>query len=189
MQEIKIRVALPDDAGVLLKIYEPYVLNTAISFEYDVPSEAEFRNRIIETLNKFPYLVAEYGSKIVGYAYAGKFHSRKAYSWGVETSIYVKENMRKMGIGRTLYSALEDELKAMGVLNMNACISYPEIEDEYLTKDSEKFHENMGFVKVAESHKCGFKFGRWYNIIWMEKIIGDHTANPLPVRSFSDVSK
>lgn len=184
MPGIRIRVASPDDAGTLLAIYAPYVLKTAISFEYDVPSETEFRNRIIETLENYPYLVAEDGNEIVGYAYAGKFRSRKAYSWAVETSIYVKENRRNMGIGRALYSALEDELKAMGVLNMYACISCPEIEDEYLTKDSVKFHERMGFAKVAEFHKCGCKFGRWYNVIWMEKILGEHTPDPLPVRSF-----
>lgn len=182
--EINIRVADVSDADDLLKIYEPYVINTAITFEYDVPSENEFRERISNTLKRYPYLVAEVGETIVGYAYVGSFHSRAAYQWGVETSIYVKDDMRGRGIGKALYTELENVLKKMGILNLNACIASPDKEDEYLTNASEKFHQSMGFNKVAESHMCGFKFGRWYNIIWMEKMIGEHTDSPLPVKSF-----
>lgn len=183
-KEINIRVADVSDAEELLKIYEPYVKNTAITFEYDVPSIEEFRERIANTLKKYPYLVAKLNGTIVGYAYAGSFHSRAAYQWGVETSIYVKKGMRGNGIGKALYTELENVLKKMGVLNLNACIASPDREDEYLTNDSEKFHQTMGFHKVAESHMCGHKFSRWYNIIWMEKMIGEHTSNPMPVKAF-----
>lgn len=183
-EEINIRVADVSDAEDLLKIYEPYVKNTAITFEYDVPSIDEFRERIVNTLKKYPYLVAEVSGMIVGYAYAGSFHSRAAYQWGVETSIYVRNDMRGNGIGKVLYIKLENVLKKMGVLNLNACIASPDKEDVYLTNDSEKFHQTMGFNKVAESHMCGYKFSHWYNIIWMEKMIGEHTSNPMPVRIF-----
>lgn len=186
MKNINIRTARPEDAEELRDIYAPYVNNTAVTFEYNVPSVEEFTERINNTLKNYPYLVAEINREIVGYAYAGNFHSRPAYQWGVETSVYIKENMRGMGIGRELYSELENSLKKMNVLNMNACIAYPQTEDEYLTKASQSFHEYMGFTKAAEFHLCGYKFNRWYDVIWMEKMIGEHTANPIPVRSFSD---
>lgn len=185
---INIRVADVADAEELLKIYEPYVKKTAITFEYDVPSVREFEERISNTLKKYPYLVAESDGTIVGYAYAGSFHPRAAYQWGIETSIYVKSDMHRMGIGKALYIELEKVLQKMGILNMNACIASPNDEDEYLTNDSERFHQIMGFVKVAESHLCGYKFNRWYNIIWMEKMIGEHTSNPMQVRSFGEVT-
>lgn len=183
-KEFIIRVADCSDAEELLNIYEPYVKNTAITFEYDVPTVEEFRERIANTLRRYPYLVAEMDGVIVGYAYAGQFHPRAAYQWGVETSIYVKCDMRGGGIGKALYMELERILKEMGILNLNACIAVPEVEDEYLTHDSEKFHQAMGYAKMAEFHKCGYKFRRWYHMIWMEKLIGEHTEDPKPVRSF-----
>ena len=104
---MKIRSALPDDAKRLLEIYEYYVANTAVSFEYDVPSEADFRNRIQNTLQKFPYLVLEEDGIIQGYAYAGMFKSRAAYSHSCEVSIYVDHNAKRRGYGRKLYEALK----------------------------------------------------------------------------------
>ncbi len=175
---ITIRTATPDDAAGLLKIYEYYVTDTAITFEYDVPSEEEFRGRIEKILKKYPYIVAveegEGTERIIGYAYAGVFKDREAYQYSVETTIYVDKDLRRGGIGRMLYEELEKRLKAQGILNLNACIGYPEEEDEHLTFDSVKFHERLGYSMVGEFHKCGYKFGRWYNMVWMEKLIGDH---------------
>ena len=172
--KIRIRNASVDDAKKLLEIYGPYVRNTAISFEYEVPSIEEFKKRIENTMKKYPYLIAEEDNQILGYAYAGAFYGRAAYDWSVETTIYLAPKTRKKGVGRILYEALEQKLKEMGILNLYACIAYPEVEDEYLDKNSAQFHEHLGYVKVGEFHKCGYKFGRWYNMIWMEKIIGEH---------------
>ena len=171
---MRIRVAHIDDAEHIREIYMPYVLNTAISFEYEVPSIEEFKKRIENTMKKYPYLIAEEDNQILGYAYAGEFYGRAAYDWSVETTIYLAPKTRKKGVGRILYEALEQKLKEMGILNLYACIAYPEVEDEYLDKNSAQFHEHLGYVKVGEFHKCGYKFGRWYNMIWMEKIIGEH---------------
>lgn len=169
------------DAERLLEIYDYYVKNTAITFEYTTPTLEEFRGRMGKTMQKYPYLVAEKDGQIAGYAYAGAFVGRAAYDWSCETSIYLDKNARKCGIGKTLYAALEKELKKMGILNMYACIGYPDNEDEYLTKNSAEFHSHIGFVQVGEFHKCGYKFGRWYNMIWMEKIIGEHKEKQAPV--------
>lgn len=174
MKDIMIRSATIDDAEEILNIYAPYVQNTAISFEYDVPSLDEFKTRIVNTLENYPYLVAERESKILGYAYASKFHERAAYSRCAEVSIYVDANTRKSGVGRMLYEALEDQLKEMGILNLYACIAYIDTADEYLNNNSTEFHAHLGYEKIGRFHKCGYKFNRWYDMIWMEKMIGEH---------------
>ena len=120
---ITIRTAREEDAEELLKIYEPYVRETAVTFEYKVPEVEEFTARIRKTLCRYPYLVAMQGEDIVGYTYASPFHERKAYDWAVEVSVYVKRDKRKLGIGRKLYQALESELKKMNIVNVNACIA------------------------------------------------------------------
>lgn len=183
MEGITIRTAVQQDAKVLLEIYAPYVKKTAITFEYEVPTAEEFAGRISKVLQKYPYLVAEVNGESVGYAYAGPFKERAAYDWAVETTVYVREDMKKSGIGRALYTALEKALSAQGILNLNACIAFPENEDEYLTRDSIKFHEKMGFETAGRFHKCGYKFGRWYDMVWMEKFIGEHVENPPAVRT------
>ncbi len=189
MEGITIRTAVLQDAEALLEIYAPYVENTAITFEYDVPTVEEFAGRMSNVLRRYPYLVGEVDGEPAGYAYAGPFKERAAYDWAVETTVYVKEDMKKHGIGRALYEALEKTLAAQGILNLNACIAFPEKEDEYLTTDSVKFHKKMGFSKVGRFHKCGCKFGRWYDMVWMEKHIGTHEENPAEVRFFAEVMK
>lgn len=171
---MKIRKAAPADAERLLEIYGPYVRDTAISFEYDVPTEAEFRSRIENTLKKYPYLVLEEDGIIQGYTYAGVFKGRAAYDRSCEVSIYVSRDAHGRGYGRKLYEALEEKLKAQGILNLYACIAHPVVEDQYLTRNSEGFHRHLGFITVGEFHNCACKFNRWYNMIWMEKMIGEH---------------
>ena len=177
---VKIRTATIADAQALLNIYAPYVENTAITFEYEVPSVEEFASRIEHTLLKYPYLVAEENGTLLGYAYASPFHDRPAYDWAVETSIYVDRTIKHRGIGRKLHDALENALRDQGILNMNACIAYPPEEDEYLDKNSVEFHSHMGYRLVGEFYKCGYKFHRWYNMVWMEKLIGEHQTDQKP---------
>ncbi len=171
---LKIRNAEIRDAKRLLEIYGYYVQNTAISFEYDTPSLNEFESRMGEIMKRYPYLVIERDGRIEGYSYAGVFKNRPAYDRSCEMTIYIDRNSRKGGLGRLLYEAMEEKLKAMGILNLYACIAYPEREDEYLNKNSAGFHAHLGFIKAGEFHKCGYKFGRWYNMICMEKLIGEH---------------
>ena len=171
---LTIRSAVPEDAARLREIYAYYVENTAISFEYEVPSLEEFRGRIENTLKKYPYLVLEEDGIVQGYTYAGVFKARAAYDRSCEVTVYLAPAAKGRGFGRRLYAALEEALKARGILNLYACIGDPLTEDEYLTKNSERFHQHLGYTKVGEFHRCGYKFGRWYNMIWMEKIIGEH---------------
>ena len=182
-----IRIAEENDSGELLDIYAYYVERTAITFEYEVPSIKEFRGRIQKILKRYPYLVSERDGRIAGYAYAGPFKERRAYDWSVETTIYIAKDVRGQGIGRELYTALEYALTLQNVINLNACVAYPDPEDEYLTRNSVQFHEHMGFRLAGEFHDSGYKFGRWYNMVWMEKMIGEHTENPKPVRAFPEI--
>ena len=185
--EIRIRPATEADAEEILNIYAPYVMDTAITFEYDVPTLEEFTGRIHHTLEKYPYLVAVRDGEIIGYAYAGTFYGRAAYDWSAETTIYIKKDCRHSGVGKLLYQALEDALKAQNIINLYACIGYPEVDDEYLTKNSEQFHEHLGYRLIGEFRKCGYKFGRWYHMVWMEKIIGEHPEKPEPVKRFKEI--
>ena len=174
MSEMIIRSATTENAARLLEIYAYYVENTAISFECEVPSLEEFKNRIAATLEKYPYLVLEEDGMIRGYAYAGIFKGRAAYDHCCEVTIYLDRDSKRHGFARALYEELEKALRKIGIINLYACIADPVSEDEYLTKNSEQFHQHMGYAKVGEFHKCGYKFGRWYNMIWMEKMIGEH---------------
>lgn len=169
-----VRNATMADAERILEIYDYYVKNTAISFEYDTPSIQQFKGRMEWIMSRYPYLVTESRGIVQGYAYASAFIGRAAYGWSCELTIYLARNARKKGMGRKLYEALETELREMGILNLYACIGYPQADDEYLTTNSADFHAHMGFAKVGEFHKCGYKFGRWYHMIWMEKMIGEH---------------
>ena len=181
---IKVRNAKLSDAPRILEIYTYYVENTVITFEYDVPSLEEFENRMIDIMKKYPYLVIERDGRIEGYAYAHPFVGRAAYDWASELTIYLDHNAKKCGLGRKLYEALAERLKAMGVLNLYACIGYPKVEDEYLNKNSAQFHEHLGF-NFAGFENCGYKFNLGGTMIWMEKIIGEHTDDQAPVKPYS----
>ncbi|MDD6203134.1 MAG: GNAT family N-acetyltransferase [Lachnospiraceae bacterium] len=187
MKDCTIRIAKIQDAKELISIYAPYVEKTAITFEYTVPTIEEFEKRIEQVLEKYPYLVAERHGEIVGYAYAGTFKGRAAYDWAVETTVYVREDQKKTGVGQQLYEALEKTLALQNILNLNACIAYTQEEDPYLTKDSVAFHQHLGYRLVGEFHQCGYKFGRWYNMVWMEKHIGEHKDFPEHPKTFKEI--
>ena len=177
---MRIRTATPKDAPALLKIYAPYVERTAITFEYDVPSEQEFAERISNILAQYPYLVAEEDNEILGYAYASAFKTRAAYAWSAETSIYVKTGLGKQGIGTALYRALEEYLSIQNVCNLCACIAYP-------NPPSIAFHERFGYRTVAHFHASGYKLNAWHDMVWMEKALCPHTIPPKPFIPFPEL--
>lgn len=134
---MRIRTVTEKDAHELLEIYRPYVEDTAITFEYDVPSVEEFSDRIRRISANYPYIAAVENGKIAGYA----------------------------------------------------CVAYPEKEDEYLTFDSVKFHEKMGYTITGTFHRCAFKFNKCYHMVWLEKILTQTDITPLPVIPFSKLDK
>ena len=175
---LTIRFATPADAEALVAIYAPYILKTAITYEYEIPSVAEFARRIETYSAKYPYLVAELDGAPVGYAYACPLGSRPAFDWSVEAAIYIREDCKGMGIGKALYQKLEAILKTMGIRTMTAAVATVEREDPYLTNASLAFHLRMGFVPVGTFHHAGCKFGRWYDLTWLEKQIGEYEEDP-----------
>ena len=110
---------------------------------------------------------------------AAPFKTRAAYDWAVETSIYVQKDFHGHGVGKRLYLALEDLLRQQNILNSNACITYPNPESIH-------FHEALGYRMVAHFSKCGYKLGRWHDMVWMEKHLAQHPEHPEPVISVNN---
>lgn len=176
---MQIRIATAEDAESIQRIYTPYVEKTAVTFEYDVPSIEDFQQRINNTLKEYPYLVAVEQDKMIGYAYASPFHTRAAYKHSAEVSIYLNEKWHKKGIGKQLYQELESRLIQQNVFVLYACIATTERkDDENLTDASVCFHRKMGYTLVGKHHLCGYKFNKWYSMVWMEKSIADRKDRP-----------
>ena len=157
----RIRLAKETDAQRVLEIYSPFVLNTAISFETKVPSLSEIKDRITETLTKFPYLIYESDDQVVGYAYAGAHRSRCAYGWSVESSVYVDPRFHGRKIGSKLCRALFDLLKTQQIVNIYACIALP-------NEASVRLHESLGFKAIGRFEDVGFKLGKWWDVGWWQ---------------------
>lgn len=174
MDDIRICMASGDDAAELLAIYRPYVEETAITFEYTVPTVEEFRGRICHTLERFPYLKAVSDGQAAGYAYVSPFRTRAAYQWSVETSIYVRQDCRGRGVGTALYQTLEEILRRQGIRNLYAGITDP-------NPASQALHHAFGYRTVARYSACGYKLDRWHDVIWMEKFLVKNDTAPQPV--------
>ena len=179
-----IRLATRDDAAAILAIYGPYIANTAITFDEEIPTEEEYREKIAHVLENYPFLAAEEGGEIIGYAYASPFRPREAYRFTAETSIYVKPEYKGSGVGRALYRELERLLAKQNVHTAYACITCTDREeDEHLPEGSIPFHEKVGYDYICEMNDCGYKFGKWYSIVWMGKElipIGDDPEEFIP---------
>lgn len=168
-----VRSAVRADVPEMLKIYGPYVQNTAYSFEYAVPSEQEFAARFETYTAQCPWLVWEENGAILGYVYAHNAFERAAYAWAAEISAYLLPQARRRGIGTRLYQAAEDILRRQGYRVVYAVITSA-------NSDSLRFHRALGYEKTAEFPDCGWKFGRWYGTVWMEKRLGETTAPDCP---------
>lgn len=188
---IRLRIAEERDAEALLSIYSYYVDNTAITFEWSVPTVQEFGDRIRSTKTFFPYLVAydDETSEAVGYAYASHFNHRKAYEWCAEVSIYVDKDHRKNGVGKLLYAKLEEILQLQGIIRLYACVAYSDIPLKELDSNSLEFHKRMGYRLVGTFQSCGYKFGRWFDMVWMEKTISECRNNIESVVPFPELNK
>ncbi|MDJ0974083.1 MAG: GNAT family N-acetyltransferase [Planctomycetota bacterium] len=171
MSELLLRVAEPEDAEAIHAIYAPIVRETVISFEYEVPTADELAGRMANVLAQHPYLVAERGGEIAGYAYATTFRGRTAYQWGAETSVYVAEAHRRRGIARALYAAVLELLQLQGYRVAWAGITLP-------NDVSVAAHEAMGFVPVGRFEGAGFKHGGWYDVGFWRLPLGTQDEPP-----------
>ena len=179
-----IRLANAADIPAILDIYGPYILNTAISFEYTVPSLAEFTERFHSVTAQFPWLVWEEAGTVLGYAYASLPFGRAAYRWVASCSIYLAPDARKRGIGTKLYDALEKVLTVQGYRKVYAIITSD-------NPGSLTFHEKRGFRQIGHFPECGIKFGKLYSVVWMEKVLnpGEIPNNfPIPVNQVVNIT-
>ena len=166
-----IRIAQEAGVPAILSIYAPYVRETTITFEYEVPGQEEFLDRFRNITQEFPWLVWEEQGEILGYTYACRPFARAAYSWCAEPSIYLKPEAHGRGIGRKLYEALEELLKIQGYQALLALITGENIH-------SVGFHERLGYQIVGQLKNTGYKFQRWLDVFWMEKLL-NFVQNPL----------
>lgn len=172
-QQFVIRQAAAQDAAALLEIYRPFITDTVVTFEYEVPAAAEFAARITDTLAFFPYLVCERDGKPVGYAYAHHIRERAAYDWAVELSIYLAPEAQGQGVGTVLYQCLIDLLDRQNIRILYGCVTLP-------NEGSRRLHEKLGFVLTGVWHGSGWKFGQWHDVGWFEKRLGgDGPAQPV----------
>ena len=180
-----IRLATEADIPAILDIYGPYILNTAISFEYTVPTLEEFTQRFRDITRQFPWLVWEEEGKILGYAYGSLPFGRAAYRWVAAASIYLAPQAQRKGIGAKLYTALDTILKEQGYRKVYAIITSD-------NPGSLLFHQKMGYRFLTEFSDCGIKFSKLYSVVWMEKDLfsGELPQNfPKRVDEIGDVNR
>lgn len=159
---MSVRMAVKEDLPQILEIYAPYVLETAVSFEYTVPTLEEFTVRFQNITKQFPWLVWEEQGKIWGYAYASAPFTRAAYQWCAAASIYLHPQVQGKGIGKRLYQALEEILTIQGYRKLYAVVTTA-------NEASVAFHQAVGYTHLVTFSDCGVKFGKLYGTVWLEK--------------------
>jgi phosphinothricin acetyltransferase len=170
---VLVRPATADDAEAISDIYAPIVRETTISFEAEPPAAAEIDRRMTAGPVRLPWLVAETGREVAGYAYAAPFRSRRAYRWSVETSVCIAAAARRCGAGRALYRGLLTELQALGYVSAFAGIALP-------NDASVRLHEAAGFTRVGIFPAAGYKHGRWVDVGWWGIELRQARADPDP---------
>lgn len=166
-----VRPITKNDTGAVLDIYRAYVLTTAITFEYDVPTEDEFLQRIAINTIDYPWLVCVDNDNIVGYAYGSKHRYKTAYQWSPESTIYLSAEAQGKGIGRVLYETLFAILKLQGYFNVYAGVALP-------NDKSERLHRALGFIEIGDFKKIGYKLGQWHDVRWFQLHLAEHIDNP-----------
>ena len=170
-----IRDATANDGAECAAIYEPYVRDTAITFETVVPTAEEMSGRIERSLRDHAWLVAQEGALVVGYAYGGQYKVRAAYTWACEVSVYLQPGLRRTGLGQMLYKELFGRLAGRGYLTAVAGTTLP-------NPASEGLHRAMGFEPVGVYREIGFKNGAWHDVLWSQRALAPHPPEPEPPR-------
>jgi L-amino acid N-acyltransferase YncA len=178
--QFEIRLVEDTDFAGMLAVYAPSVINTAITFEYDVPSLDEYSERIKKIASHYPCLVCELNGEIAGYAYGSIHRVKTAYQWSVESTIYVGDRFHGKGVARVLYHALLSVLELQGFVNVYAGVTTP-------NPQSERFHLAMGFAEIAVFEKIGYKLGKWHDLKFFEMYLAEHSAQPVPPISIGEV--
>lgn len=169
--KFSIRLITESDASEVLEIYKPYVLNTIISFEYEIPTLEEYLHRIRTNTAEYTWLVCLKDNKIIGYAYASKHRYRTAYQWSPESTVYLALEFHRKGIARILYETLFSMLRLQGYFNVYAGVGLP-------NEKSVGFHKSLGFEEIGIFKKVGYKHGNWHDTHWFQLHLTEHIYNP-----------
>lgn len=171
-----IRTATPEDGAAVLAIYAPEVRSSVATFELDPPSASEMRSRIVAVSATYPWLVFEGSGRVVGYAYAAAYHSRPAYAWTCEVSVYVGEGARGTGAGKALLRELLARLTGAGFVNVIARIALP-------NDASVRLFESHGFERIGTARGVGYKLGRWVDVDEWQLQLAERGPGPKPPSS------
>lgn len=166
-----IRLAERRDIPGILEIYTPYILETSVTFEEEVPHPDSFWKRMQEIMAELPFLVCEIDGRIAGYAYASAYRTRASYRWSKEVSVYVHPDFRRKRVAHALYTSLNEMVRYQGIANLLAVITVP-------NAPSVAFHEHFGYRKCAEFRNVGFKQNQWQRVDWFELFLQDETKAP-----------
>lgn len=181
-ESISIRMMTDADIAVALAVYAPYIEETAISFEYEVPTLEEFAQRVGTITKQYPWLVYEEDGKVIGYAYGMTHRTRTAYQWSVEVAIYVAKDYRGRGVGKRLYKKLFELLKQQGYRTAFAGMTMP-------NEKSEALHLSCGFEEIGVFKNIGYKFGQWHSVKWFQKQLGDNYDTPELLKPIPEFNK
>lgn len=174
-----IRPARPEDAPAIADIYGYYVRETAITFATVQPSPQQFADQISE--GRYPFLAAEEENAVIGFAYAHAYHPKEAYRWDVELTIYLRHGLEGRGAGSRLMHALLNILRRQGYLLAYSCITLP-------NPASLALHRRFGFTELGIFPRNGYKLGRWCDVIWLQRPLGEALPSPQEPQAFSTLS-
>lgn len=180
MDRVILRLATSEDAPQLQAIYAPYAKNTAVNFDFHIPTVQDFEKQIKTMRLKYPFLVCLVNDRIVGYEYGHPQTSWEANQWNAELSIYLMESVSHKGLGTHMYRALIDLLKIQNIKNVYACINAS-------NSGSIKFHKRFDFDTIGIFHKNGYKLGEWHDVMWLEKQISLYENPPIPFTPFNQI--
>ena len=180
MSERKIRFATIEDAEAILAIYAEYIIHTGVTFEIEVPTIEQFRERMRRITEQFPWLVCEIDGVIAGYAYGSKHGERAAYRWSADLSVYINEKFHRRGIATALYKAVMELLRLQGYFTVYAGVSTP-------NEKSEAFHSAFGFRNLGEFKNVGYKLGQWRSVAWYELPLAEYVEKPVETMSIGEI--
>jgi L-amino acid N-acyltransferase YncA len=173
MSDVNIRPAVPGDIEAITRIYAEAVERGTATFEIKAPDAAEMGRRLHAVIAEgYPYLVAERAGVVAGYAYAGPYHSRPAYRWTVENTIYVDPQRHRAGLGRLLMAGLIAQAEQRGFRQMIAVIG------DTANAASLALHAAVGFRRIGTLQSVGFKHGRWLDVVVMQRPLGAADSTP-----------
>ena len=177
------RMATPDDADDVVTLYNWYVTHGTQTFQYELSTVEDYRQNIAEVLEKAPFLVAYTADgRLAGYACAHPWHTRRAFAWDVETTVYCAPDVLGQGTGRKLYTALLELLRRQGYHNAFALITRP-------NPQSDAFHKALGFTRYGVEKNSGYKFGRWLDLGYWAYELNPPADPPQPVRLQLDTAE